>query len=263
MSPIPQAPPAVPPTPSDEFFIGWLKPPAGYARWMRGSAACCAILAVASAGVWAWWQQSPGSGHWETEPRTFRGVVESSPYALLHTTGDGGEPRSMLLVSSGKLGAAQRMAPWHGRAVEVTGTLLERDGRAMLELIDTENAVVALDSGTVLPRPVRRSLGSAALIGEVIDPKCYLGAMKPGGGVTHRGCAVLCIRGGVPPMLAIRDPGQGGRERFVLLMLADSTAAGEALLPFVGDRIQAEGQLELWGDLPTLRVDLTKTTRIE
>lgn len=253
-------PHAVPPTP-DEFFIGWLKPPAGYARWLRGVAICCGILAVTSAGAWAWWQQSPGSGRWQAAPRTFRGVLESSPYALLHTTGADGRPRSMLLVSAGKFGAAQRVAPWHGRAVEVTGTLLERDGRAMLELVDTENAIVPFELSSTASIPERRPLGHVTLVGEVIDPKCYLGAMKPGGGVTHRGCAVLCIRGGVPPMLAIRD--QDGRECFVLLALADGSAAGEALLPFVGDRIHVEGQFELWGDLPALRLAPTSIVRLD
>lgn len=254
-----------PPMPEDEFFIGWLAPPPGYARRLCSAAIASLLLAATAASGWTWLQQSPGRGQWDTTPHQFRGVVEVDPYALLHFTGDNGEWRTALLVSSGKFGAAERLRPWHGRGVEVTGTLLHRDGRVMVELADGEDAVTAKSvsptssaANAVLPR---QQLGPATLVGEVIDPKCYLGAMKPGGGHTHRGCAVLCIRGGIPPMLAIRDA--AGRETFVLLTLADGAAAGEALLPFVGDRIRAAGRLEQRGDLTTLRVDLASLVRTE
>ena len=39
---------------------------------------------------------------------------------------------------------------------------------------------------------------NVTLKGEIIDPKCYLGAMKPGGGKTHKACAMRCIAGGIP-----------------------------------------------------------------
>ena len=55
------------------------------------------------------------------------------------------------------------------------------------------------------------SLGVATLRGEIVDSKCYLGAMKPGDQKTHKACATLCIRGGIPPVLVERLPGGGTR----------------------------------------------------
>jgi hypothetical protein len=87
--------------------------------------------------------------------------------------------------------------------------------------------------------------------GEIIDPKCYLGAMKPGGAKTHKGCAMLCISGGVPPMLVTRDA--AGEETFILLTTADVAPANDLVLPFVGDRVAVTGRLERHGDLLFLR----------
>ncbi len=70
------------------------------------------------------------------------------------------------------------------------------------------------------------------LKGEIIDPKCYLGAMKPGGGKTHKACAMLCISGGVPPMLVTRDANK--QETFYLLTTDQGGVANELVLPFVG-----------------------------
>jgi len=90
------------------------------------------------------------------------------------------------------------------------------------------------------------------LKGEIIDPKCYLGAMKPGGGKTHKACAMLCISGGVPPMLVTRDANE--QETFYLLTTDQGGVANELVLPFVGDRVEVAGRLEEHGDLLLLRI---------
>jgi hypothetical protein len=93
---------------------------------------------------------------------------------------------------------------------------------------------------------------SITLRGEIIDPKCYLGAMKPGGGKTHKACAMRCVSGGIPPMLVTRD-GDGG-ETFYLLVLPDGCAANEAAYPFLGDRVELQGRLEQQDDMLILKV---------
>ena len=49
-----------------------------------------------------------------------------------------------------------------------------------------------------------RAIGEVTLVGEVVDPKCWLGDMKPGDGKAHAACARLCMEGGIPPMLRVR-----------------------------------------------------------
>ena len=145
-----------------------------------------------------------------------------------------------------------------GQAVRVTGTLLHRGGRWMLELADGDKGMRRLtdEEAGQLPAlgwPSAEMIDShATLQGEIIDPKCYLGAMKPGGGKTHKACAMLCISGGVPPMLVTRDADK--QETYYLLTSADGGPANELVLPFVGDPITVSGRLERRGDLLTLHL---------
>src|SRR5262249_27497263 len=203
---------------------------------------------------------------WDTDNLvSFDGIAFSHPYAMVRVPGERKEdpPRTMLLVEDGKMGALPRVARLvderaNGRAVHVTGTILERDGCWMLELAEGEEGMRAKGGKekAFLP-PLQRSVTEvfaehATLKGEIIDPKCYLGAMKPGGGKTHKACAMLCISGGVPPMLVTRDTHK--RETFHLLTSADGGVANEQVLPYVGDQVELSGQLEERGDLLIVKV---------
>jgi hypothetical protein len=90
------------------------------------------------------------------------------------------------------------------------------------------------------------------LVGEVIDPKCHLGAMKPGGGRTHKGCAVLCLRGGVPPMFV--SPGTDGRPVYHLLTDPDRQPPSPELFNRAGEPVTISAELERWGDFRVLKV---------
>jgi hypothetical protein len=99
----------------------------------------------------------------------------------------------------------------------------------------------------------RITLGaSLTLRGEIIDPKCYLGAMKPGDGKTHKACAMRCIAGGIPPMLVAHDA--NGGETFYLIVSADGGVANELVYPFVGDRVDVTGSVEQLDDMLVLSV---------
>jgi hypothetical protein len=236
----------------DEFFIGWLAMPTGYARLLRVVTPALLLAAAGVAAILPLWQQSPGTGAWDSdEVVTVEGILQAEPYAMLHGAS---LERTILLVEAGKFGAASRARPLAGRFVRATGTFLHREGRWMLELSADETALQAVErpetAAPVWPKsqPAGRSI---VLTGEVIDPKCYLGGMRPGGGKTHKACAMLCISGGIPPMLAVR---QNDRETFYLLTLADGSAANAHVLPFVGDLVEVQGERTLVGELPVLRM---------
>jgi hypothetical protein len=76
--------------------------------------------------------------------------------------------------------------------------------------------------------------------------------MKPGGGKTHKACAMLCISGGVPPMLVTRDAAQN--ETFYLLATEEGRVANERVLDFVGDPVEVSGRLERHADLLLLQI---------
>lgn len=253
--------PASVPDDSGEFFIGWLPMPARYRRPVRRAAATLVAGALAVAAAVAWMQPSPGEGQWTpSEPVELTGVVVADPYAMLRVVAPGGPAagvRTVLLVESGKFGAVERMRPFDGQPARVRGTWLHRGDRWMLELDPATDAVVGLSGAEGLSagaalRVVPRPLGPVVLRGEIIDPKCYLGAMKPGGGKTHKACAALCLRGGVPPLFVTRDAQR--RETFYLLVRADGGPAHELAVPYVGDPVTLRAEAEQWGDLTVLKL---------
>jgi hypothetical protein len=250
----------------DEFFIGWEPAPKKYARFLHPIVVALLLITGGVAATVAYFQRDPGTGHWDTgEIRTFDGIVYTRPYAMIRVPGDkpGDTPRTMLLVEDGKFGALPRVeelvkAKAEGVAVRVTGTILHRDGRWLLELAEGEKGMrrlTAEEEGNLPPLawPAPEVLAEhVTLQGEIIDPKCYLGAMKPGGGKTHKACAMLCISGGVPPMLVTRDAAKN--ETFYLLVTEEGGVVNERVLDFVGDPVEASGRLERHGDLLVLQV---------
>ena len=88
------------------------------------------------------------------------------------------------------------------------------------------------------------------LEGEIIDPKCYFGVMKPGKGKIHRSCAVLCISGGIPPVLATTD--KNNISEYYLITDTNGMPINEDILPHIGKPSLLTGtivQLEDWYQL--------------
>ena len=164
--------------------------------------------------------------------------------------GDGGADaqRSIMLVANGKFGllqpadycgpgaaaveralskeateqrAALREVALH--YVELRGTILRREGHQGLEVsssgVEMRRSRDDLRGDSVarlgLAVPAQVDLGVATLKGEIVDPKCFFGAMKPGHGLTHKQCAMRCISGGIAPVLVAQDA-QGNWLPYVL-----------------------------------------------
>lgn len=243
---------------ADELYVGYLPVPTGQRRFLRACVPALAAVVLAAGGLWSGAARSPGRGVWDTSAvRTLEGLACSRPYAMLRVP-DAHAPdgaRTVLLVQEGKRGAAEVVAPFDGRLVRVRGYVLERDGRQMLELVEgnLESLAAPSDSMAVgLQWPVPVGMGPVRLTGEIIDPKCYLGAMKPGEGRTHKECATLCIAGGIPPMFVTRDA--AGTVVYFLLVDARGGPAAEQVLAFVGDPVELSATLERWGDLLVLKL---------
>ncbi|MFM9996870.1 MAG: hypothetical protein ACKVU4_13845 [Phycisphaerales bacterium] len=234
----------------DEFYVGYLPVPARQRRflWLIVPAILWALLAAAA--LIARSQPDPGNAVWDdATARTFTGVLIARPYpvVLAEDAGDGA-PGALLLVELGKFGPGPRAAPFDGQRVRVSGWLLHRDDRRMLELEPGDGALRALNGAeptSPSAPPVPRWLGRVTLRGEIVDSKCYLGAMKPGHGRTHKECATLCIRGGIPPMLVTRN----GRGRVTCYLLMDPSggALDAAAWPMIADPVEVSGDLEQWG----------------
>lgn len=244
------------PSEADPHFIGWLPIPRAYARFLAPVAVGLLAGAVVAAGLLAAGQRSPGPGRWEDEVTVYEGVAFAEPYAVVRVRDEAsGSPVTVLLVEEGKHGAKDRVRSFDGRAVRVSGTLLHRDGRRMLELFPGDAGILGVEMSAERANRLRNvaptARGPVTLAGEIVDSKCYLGAMKPADGRTHKGCAVLCLRGGVPPLLAVRGP--DGRTAYHLLTGPDGGPLDPAVFEHVGEPVEVSGELEQRGDLSVLK----------
>jgi hypothetical protein len=225
-----------------DFYVGYLPVPPRLARWLTRAAAGLLIVFVGFGWILARAQQDPGDGVWDDAvAREFVGVVAAAPYPHLRIKSDAASGvETLLLVEVGKFGGGQRAAPLDGKPARISGWLIERDGRRMIEMEpgDSLSADETLPSPDFerLRGPQITPLGRVTLRGEIVDSKCYLGAMKPGEGKTHKECATLCIAGGIPPMLVARDA--DGRRSYYLLTDSAGAALDASILPLVADPVE-------------------------
>ena len=227
----------------DEFYVGYLPTPPGVLRWVRIVVPVILWVAVPVAAVIAMSMRSPGDAVWSfyegEPPAEYTGVVHAVPYPMLRWTDDTGRIVSALLVDEGKFGAREELASMDGRPVTVEAHVLRRDGRVMLELVAGSEIKAPSTSTDATPPSVER-LGSATLRGEIMDAKCFLGAMKPGEGLTHRACAQLCVSGGIPPALVTIDA-NGNRSYF--LVTRGGAKANDLVLEHMGRPVEIRGTL--------------------
>ncbi|MEO1251820.1 MAG: hypothetical protein AAFW81_05680 [Pseudomonadota bacterium] len=256
-------------TDQNEMFVGWAKAPAIDRRFLLG----LLPLGLAAGGGASWLIASelsdPGPGAWLTNAtHSVTGVLTNDPYPMIRMP-DPGAPfgmRTVLIVAQGKCTSALKLAERKGQAVTASGVLIERKDRRMLEVPPFLEDWLSIDevapSGAAnLADPPVQSLGGARLAGMIMDSKCFFGVMRPARGKTHKACASLCIRGGIPPSFWARTA--DGRESILLMTDADGGPAdAEAIIPLVADPVKAEGEIVRVGDLLQFRVRRSAIQRI-
>ena len=210
----------------DEFYIGYESTmPPRMARRVLGAALALLALAVMIPLLLLAVQGRFSTGLFEYgTTRTFEGRLVEFPYPALDLAGTGAAPAFYWLVGPGKHGAADLVRGLDGRVVRLQGTLIERDGDAMLQIEVGSVISVRGDGDTKSSAPVR--VRTLTVTGELVDSKCHLGVMKPGEGPLHRDCAVRCLLGAVPPMIVVRSSSGIARR----LALVDETGR-----PFFSD----------------------------
>lgn len=238
------------------IYVGYRPMPAAHRRLVRASVPAGLALLAGLAALLGVSQRDPGDGVWKyQEESTLRGELVLMPYPALRTRlGDSDAMQTVLLVAEGKAGARERLEPYDGAFVELRGTTLSRAGEVrVVEISSDADAVRSASRVAPLEEVVTAAGEERTFQGEIIDPKCFFGAMKPGEGKAHKACATLCIAGGVPPMFLIRD-GEAADQHF-LLTDPQGGPLGPEILPFVADQIAIRGRVVTGEDLAQLRVD--------
>jgi hypothetical protein len=249
--------PEVSTTDPDPFYVGYLDTPPRIARAVRLSVVLIIIWLGMMSTLLVLAQRSPGEAVWDiSNEQSWTGLLIKEPYPMLVTPDE-----TLLVVGMGKFSVHERLADSFGNELTLHGYELQRQGRKMIEL--STNGVSDVSKTVQLPDPelVIIDKDPQEFIGEIIDGKCYLGAMKPGDGFGHRACAVLCLRGGLPPMFAI-DSAEPNTS-FPLILIDGQAELPEHLYKFVAERVRLNAQQAMLGTLPVLLIEPDSITRAE
>ncbi|MCB0602376.1 MAG: hypothetical protein KDC28_14160 [Saprospiraceae bacterium] len=233
---------------SDPFYIGWqdIKP----GRFMKNTVWVFSLIGAIVAMGWVMGQQPFANGvFYYGQLRTFEGVLVMKPAPMLKVPNGTGW-NSILLVGAGKHGAESTIEelwdileqPLNGRWVALEGTLIEDDGKQVLELTNGVASFQGWLGHDTTYVAEFRNLGWQKLAGEILDPKCAFGVMKPGCGKTHRSCASLCIAGGIPPVLRMQDA--RGNINYVLIVDQNGESLHDRITPYLADQLYICGELK-------------------
>lgn len=195
--------------------------------------------------------------------REFSGWISTKPTPALIALRPGntahcGAVSTFPLVQPGKFGALDLVEPLEGKHVKLKGTLVHREGSAMIEVVP--DSVFDSQLGQTPHVSQNESLGMQRLEGEIVDSKCFYGVMNPATGKTHKACAARCISGGIPPSFLAK--GSEGREAVLLLIDEHGRSHGRDILEYVGEPIAMMGEIVVHDDLLLYRASLDSLERL-
>jgi len=256
-----------------DFYIGYInKLPEGIAKRIKITILILISVFVLSGVGIAFHHQNISNSQFELgKLTTLEGYFFSEPVALIKVL-EGKDIhgnlifKSVPLVNYAKFGAEDLIRIYeeknktslHGKKLKLIGTLLYDDGKSLFELTKREESILAVEvvSDYKLRQQIQpkiENLGIQSIKGEIIDSKCYFGAMRPGFGKTHRACAVRCISGGIPPVLAATN--YDGAVNYFLIRGKEKQAINKEVLPYVSEPVSLKGELVKFDDWMVLYVD--------
>jgi len=240
----------------DNFFIGYAEKTAKKIRkTTRIFVIVVLIIIVVFALSFIFSQNSFKNSSFELVKTTkIIGLYHESPYPMLKIQTSENSFKNILLLGFGKSGAnpflkkiKKEYSNIIGKTLQIEGNLIYYNSKTLLQITSDEKI-------TLLPTEMSFSVPKLKLSnlsfhsqGEIIDPKCYFGVMKPGKGKVHRSCAVRCIAGGIPPIFALSD--KRNFTKYYIIADEKGNPINEEILPFVGKPLILKGaiyELEDW-----------------
>lgn len=254
----------------DEFYIGWQdKAPPSYAKKAKRAVLALVIIVPLVAILLVVTQQPFATSNFEiAQLRTLEGILITEPIPCLKMpTGVDSKGvqqfQRVLLIGDGKKSAipalnkiehAQQQS-LDGKAIKLEGKLLYFDGKLAMELSKDVQVFKGFSNLKDAPS-FQQNLGEATLRGEILDPKCYLGVMRPGEGKPHRSCAIRCIEGGIPPFFKVATKEDAHQYFFVLD--ANGNPVNDKVAKYVADEVQICGSVERWDDWYVVKMDMNQ-----
>jgi len=235
----------------DEFFIGWQgELPHRYKGVIRGAIIVIFAVMIAVAAIFSFSENGFIDSVFEYgELTTHEGIIRLKPVPTLQVTSPDESIKEMVLIGAFKFGAMPTILDWEeengkkldGKLVELRGTLIYYDDFSLLELTEGSASILSVTESKK-STPSRKELGKKLLTGEIIDVKCFFGAMNPGSGKIHKSCGIRCIDGGIPSGFKTVD------DQYYILTLPEHIK-GVDLFVYTGQLIQIEGESVQIGEI--------------
>ena len=255
-----------------DFYIGWMaQAPPYFTRFISKWLVVLIPLVILLAAILAISQKTFSKGNFEFGKLTeVKGIYSDKPVPNIRIAYGkdiwGNENMITIpLIGYGKHGADGTISEIENynsislkdKEVIFKGTLLYNDGKLLLQIDANDKPLTSIQKAPVSTSPSAspKELGNLDIKGEIIDPKCYFGVMKPGEGKPHKDCAIRCISGGIPPVFKVTDA--EGRENYYLLVGKNGEKLNAAVRDFVAEPVKIHARAVLYDDWVVLYVDGT------
>jgi len=254
---------------NSEFYIGWMaEAPRSFARFVRKYLLLLLPVILAIAAILALAQKKFSTSSFEFgHLTTVKGIYFSKPVPNIKVISEkdiwgNSSFITIPLVGYGKHGADGTIAELEkeknvlleGKEISLKGTLMYNDGKTIMQVDKNDQPIVSIGHEVKKELfPKSKNLGTFSIRGEIIDPKCYFGVMKPGEGKVHRDCAIRCILGGIPPMLSVSN--EKGERNYYLLLGSNGEKMNEIVQPFVARPVEINATAVQYDDWIVLYVN--------
>ncbi|WP_299273859.1 hypothetical protein [uncultured Psychroserpens sp.] len=245
---------------NDEFYVPYIEGSLGVKtkQSLKRFVLSAVGLIIITALVFSFSQNQFKNATFELLSETkITGTFHESPYPMLRVHVAKDTYKNILLLGFGKFSAnpylekLQHEVPdLNGKTLTIEGNLIYYNGKTLIQITNDEKVSLTKNTNTKLPE--KTTISEMTLQGEIIDPKCYFGVMKPGKGKIHRSCAVRCISGGIPPVLATND--DNNIATYYLLTDLNGNAINQDILPFIGKPSEITGTIEKMEDWYLLKI---------
>jgi hypothetical protein len=252
-----------------EFYIGWMaKAPKSFAKHVKIVLLILFPVALLIAYLLSTNQKKFSTANFEFGKLTeVKGVYYNDPVPMLKVFDKDSLSITLPMVGYGKHGAEtaimelekEKGVSLNGKEVTLKGTLIYGDGKILLQIDKNDNPIVNIGAGSTIQLH-QKDLGTQTLRGEIVDPKCYFGVMKPGEGKVHRDCAIRCILGGIPPVLHVQN--EKGESNYYLIVGPNGEKMNEAVQDVVAEPVSIEAKVIQQDDWIILYTAKEKINRI-
>nr|WP_298791278.1 hypothetical protein [uncultured Allomuricauda sp.] len=252
----------------DEFYIGYVDHLGeGTKRTTKRFVLSAIGILLLGAILFGFFQKEAANSAFDfNAPTKVSGTYQEAPYPMLRVKLGEDTFKNVLLLGFGKFGAnsylddiKQKEGNLNGKHLTIEGNLIYYNGKTLLEIDDSQK--ISLTNSKVKDYVLPEVMGKQKLTGEIVDPKCYFGVMKPGYGKIHRSCAALCISGGIPPVLVTSD--NNTLSEYFLLTDLKGNPIHKDILPYIGQPSLLSGEVEKMGDWYTMRIDVSQIEKLD